>query len=231
MKVSNAVFPGIAAFLVALILHPAVFAIDCDDYERGSGDSLALELVTSDVVTPLDLTAPPGDTDRLFIVERRGTIRVFDLNTNTLLPTPFLDIESQVVTNIDNGLLGMAFHPDYATNGLFYVHYSHSNGDKIIGEYQVSATDPNFADPTNPAERVVLSYARSEDYHEAGSIVFGPDEYLYITSGDGGPAHDENNNAQNPLSFTPAGVFESTRDRTLMVASLPPWPTPHPCRM
>jgi glucose/arabinose dehydrogenase len=142
----------------------------------------------------------PGVSDRLFVVEKRGVIRVFDLNTSTYLADPFLDIDALVVNpvngNDERGLLGLAFHPNYANNGFFYVNYIDNSGgvgDTVVARYQVSA-NPDEADP-GTAE-ILLTLNQPDSNHNGGWMDFGPDGYLYIASGDGGGAGDPLRNAQ-----------------------------------
>ncbi|MDQ2694812.1 MAG: PQQ-dependent sugar dehydrogenase [Pseudomonadota bacterium] len=140
---------------------------------------------------PLFATAAPGDPQRLFVVERGGTIRILDLNSNSVGATPFLSIPN-VPTNGELGLLGMAFHPDFASNGFFYVNVSENSGptgiSTSIRRYQVSA-DPNLADPGS--ETRILSFSQPQANHNAGWIGFGPnDGFLYVPTGDGGGAND-----------------------------------------
>ena len=132
-----------------------------------------------------------GD-DRLFIVEQGGIIKIID--NNTTLSTPFIDISSQVSSSGERGLLGLAFHPDYTTNGRFFVYYSDNNGDSVISEFEVSS-DANIADATS--ETVLLTISQPFSNHNGGCIAFGPDGMLYIATGDGGSGGDPNDNAQN----------------------------------
>jgi len=135
-------------------------------------------------------THAPGDVNRLFVLEKRGRIMILDLNTQVVNATPFLDIDSRVVNGGSEwGLLGLAFHPDYANNGLFYVDYSR-NGDAAatIAEYKVTA-NPDVADFAS--ERVLMTIDDLQFNHNAGWLGFGPlDGYLYIAEGDGGNACD-----------------------------------------
>ena len=111
--------------------------------------------------------------------------------------TPFLDIQSIVNAGGERGLLGLAFHPGYQTNGRFFVHYSNSSGDTQISEFSVSASNPDIADPNS--EVMLLTVSQPFSNHNGGTIAFGPqDGYLYIGLGDGGGGGDTNNNAQNP---------------------------------
>lgn len=177
---------------------PGTSAYDCSPPD-GEVPALQLTEVVSGLDSPLLVTHPPDD-DRLFIVEREGTIRIHD---GSLLGTPFLDIEDLVLGPGDGlggyqeerGLLGLAFHPNYAENGLFYVHYSargsntdFSDGDTVVAEYQVSS-DANVADATS--ERIVLSATQPATNHNGGTISFGSDGYLYIALGDGGTGGSE----------------------------------------
>ncbi len=162
----------------------------------GGAAPLGTELVTSGLSRPVFVTHAPGDFDRIFIVEQRsgstGRIRIFDLNSGTLLPTPFLTVS--VATGNEQGLLGMAFHPDYANNGKFYIDYTRPGGDTIIAEYTVSS-DPNVADAGSAKQ--VLFVDQPFSNHNAGWIGFGPDGYLYVTFGDGGSGGDPGNRAQD----------------------------------
>jgi glucose/arabinose dehydrogenase len=128
---------------------------------------------------------------------RNGHVRVFDLNTNTLLPKPFLTIPS-VAGGSEQGLLGLAFHPDYASNGFFYVHYNRSSGATIVDRFQVSG-DPNVADPAS--RHPVFTTGQPFSNHNGGWLAYGPDGYLYLALGDGGSGGDPGNRGQN------TGVF------------------------
>ena len=162
--------------------------------------TLALTTVVSGLTGPLDLQRPPGD-NRFFVVEQRGTIRIIE--NGALLAGNFLDIQS--LTNFDNieqGLFGLAFHPNYSTNRLFYVNYTRPrNGDPnnlqetVIAEFQTLAGNPNQADPAS--ERILLTVPQPFTNHKGGQLAFGPDHFLYIGLGDGGSEGDPLNNGQN----------------------------------
>jgi len=142
---------------------------------------------------PVDI-ASAGD-DRLFIIEREGRIRIIERD-GTILPDPFLDITDDVRSSTqEQGLLSMAFHPDYANNGYFYLNYTNPNGDTYIARYSVSAGNPDLA---NPDSRFII-YTVSQPYsnNNGGDLNFGPDGYLYIALGDGGSGGDPGNRAQN----------------------------------
>ena len=145
--------------------------------------SLTLQEVASGLTFPVYLTSPPGD-DRLFVLEKGGSIRV--IRGGALLPTPFLDISGQVSTKTEEGLLGLAFPPDYATSRRFFVYYTDLAEDSRISVFRVS-DDPDRADPAS--EAVVLTVDQPGPSHKAGQILFGPDGFLYIGLGDGG-SHD-----------------------------------------
>jgi glucose/arabinose dehydrogenase len=147
--------------------------------------SFGLERVATGLSRPVFLTAPPGDAERVFIVEQQtGAIRILRLADRTLLPMPFLTVPG-LSTGNEQGLLGLAFHPDYASNGLFYVYFT--DPDSHVVRYQVSG-DPDLADATSATP--VLSWSQPQSNHNAGWIAFGPDDQLYIASGDGGSSND-----------------------------------------
>jgi Ca2+-binding RTX toxin-like protein len=151
--------------------------------------------VASGLSNPLFAASPPGDPGRLFVVEQHtGRIRILDLDTGQLNADPFMDLpDSSLAGGGEQGLLGLAFHPDYATNGLFYVNLTNASGDTEIREYR--RADANHADAGSG--RVVLSYDQPFSNHNGGWMGFGPDGFLYIASGDGGGGGDPQNNAQN----------------------------------
>ena len=150
---------------------------------------------------PLFLTNAGDGSNRLFVVEQGGTIRVFDNDASTSSMSTFLDISGQITSGGERGLLGLAFHPNYETNGYFYVNYTDGNGDTNISRFEVSGTDPDDADPNS--ETLILQYDQPYSNHNGGHIAFGPDGYLYIASGDGGSGGDPENNGQDPS--TPLG--------------------------
>ncbi|HET8625622.1 MAG TPA: PQQ-dependent sugar dehydrogenase, partial [Gemmatimonadales bacterium] len=175
------------------IVLALVFAPACSDIAGTPGDlGLTLELVTDQLQFPVDLTTPTGDP-RLFVVERAGRIRV--IRDGALLPTPFLDISDRVTTaGSEQGLLGLAFDPEYATNGRLVVNYTNLNGDTRISAFRVTA-DPDIADPNS--EELILGVPQPFANHNGGQLAFGPTGHLYIALGDGGGGGDPDDNAQN----------------------------------
>jgi glucose/arabinose dehydrogenase len=150
--------------------------------------SLTTTRVASGLARPVFVTAPPNDFDRLFILEQHtGEIKILDLNSGLIQPQPFLTVGS-LATGNEQGLLGMAFHPNYAENGLFYVDYTDETGRTNVRRFQTS-TDPNLADAGSGL--TVLTIAQPQSNHNGGWIGFGPsDGFLYISSGDGGGGND-----------------------------------------
>jgi glucose/arabinose dehydrogenase len=179
-------------------------------FSRASGQTLSLQpIVTTGITNPMFVTAPPGDTNRLFVAERAGTIRIINLANNSVNSTPYLSIP--VSTGGERGLLGMAFDPNFATNGRFYVNYSAPAsagadvGDQIIARYQANG-DPMTATTASPTEFRLLRLDRpssTTDNHNGGWIGFSPNNAnnLYIAVGDGGGANDTFNTAQNVNSL------------------------------
>ncbi len=159
------------------------------------GAGIRATLVASGLSQPLDLTAPPGDTARVFIVEKTGAIRI--LRQGAVLPTPFLDISSRVSSGTEQGLLGLAFHPQYAANGKLYVNYTDLAGDTHIVEFTASAD----LDRASSTGRELLFVHQPYANHNGGGLAFGPDGYLYIGLGDGGSGGDPGGRAQNPDSL------------------------------
>ncbi|MGH7469788.1 MAG: PQQ-dependent sugar dehydrogenase [Longimicrobiales bacterium] len=152
---------------------------------------IQLEVVASGLRNPVHLTAPASDT-RLFIVEQEGRIRI--IQNGQLLSTPFLDIVSRVGSGGEQGLLSVAFHPQYRTNGFFYVNYTDRSGHTNVERYTVTS-DPNRADPASARRLILIQQPYSN--HNGGHIVFGPDNMLYIAMGDGGSGGDPQNHGQD----------------------------------
>jgi glucose/arabinose dehydrogenase/plastocyanin len=163
-------------------------------------EQVGLDLVAEGLTSPVGLTSPDDGSGRLFVVDQAGEIRIIDEN-GTLLEEPFLNLTDQIVKLRpgfdERGLLGLAFHPDFTENGRFFVYYSAPlregapedwNHTSRISEFNVSAEDENRADPGS--ERVILEVDQPQFNHDAGSIAFGPDGYLYIPLGDGGGGND-----------------------------------------
>ena len=144
---------------------------------------------------PLFLTFAPDASDRLFVVEQAGRIHVLPNDPSVTATQVFLDIRGRVNAGGEEGLLGLAFHPDYSANGFFYVYYSVASPRRIrLSRFQVSA-DPDLADASS--ETIFLELDQPFSNHNGGMLAFGPDRMLYIASGDGGSGGDPQNNAQN----------------------------------
>jgi glucose/arabinose dehydrogenase len=156
---------------------------------------LRLVEVAAGLDQPLYLTAPAGDA-RLFVVEQTGRIRI--VSGGALLPTPFLNLSAKISAGGERGLLSMAFHPDYAHNGFFYVNYTDTQGDTRVERYHVGA-NANVADPASA--QLVLTVAQPYANHNGGLVTFGPDGYLYVGMGDGGSGGDPQGNGQNPAAL------------------------------
>lgn len=151
----------------------------------------AAVLVASGLSQPVALVAPPGDTARCFVAEKTGTVRI--VKGGQLLARPFLDIRDRVSAGSEQGLLDLAFHPQYASNGRFYVDYTDRSGDTHVVEFTVSANP----DSASAAEREILAVSQPYSNHNGGQLAFGPDGYLYVALGDGGSGGDPQGNGQN----------------------------------
>ena len=164
--------------------------------------TVALTRVGSGLERPVLLTAPPGDGERVFVVEQTGFVRV--IRDGSLLPAPFLDIHDEVKVSSEPGLLSIVFAPDYETSGLFYAAYNSTagNGDIHLSEFRRHATDPDLAD--RYSERILLTIPKPWENHNGGMLQFGPDGYLYLSVGDGDSG-----------TLYPPGYFAQRRDDLL----------------
>ena len=146
---------------------------------------IGLELVAGGFERPLAVANAGDDSGRLFIVEQRGRIRV--VTDGQVAETPFLDITDRIMAGGERGLLGLAFHPDFETNGRFFVDYSATNGDQVIAEYGLGL-DADTGDPDG--ERILIRLKDPSPTTTVAASAFGPDGYLYIAMGDGGSGGD-----------------------------------------
>ena len=185
----------LAGALFLAILPPALRAADSPPVPAAL-PAIQLTMLPGAVSGPVHVTNAGDGSGRLFVVEQGGYIRVF--KNGAYLPTDFLDIHTLVGTGSEQGLLSVAFHPNYASNGFFYVYYTDtiaSPGDITIARYQVSA-DPDVANPGSAQIVLVVPHPTNSN-HNGGQLMFGPvDHYLYIATGDGGSGGDPPNNAQ-----------------------------------
>lgn len=137
-----------------------------------------------------------GDS-RLFVVQQNGQIKIVSA-TGVVTATPFLNISTLISMGGERGLLGLAFHPNYATNGYFYVNYTNTSGATVIARYSVNTTNPNLAQTTGT---ILMTISQPFSNHNGGTIKFGPDGYLYIGMGDGGSGGDPQGHGQNKNSL------------------------------
>jgi glucose/arabinose dehydrogenase len=167
-----------------------------DDTPRFTADriSLSLEPVASGFASPVFVAGDGTGAGRLYVVEQAGRIRIIGPD-GTVGADPFLDISGRISTGGERGLLGLAFHPSYASDGRFYVDYTDPDGNTAISEMRRSAASPLVADPAS--ERVLLRIDQPYPNHNGGMLAFGPDGDLYVGMGDGGSAGDPEDRAQD----------------------------------
>jgi glucose/arabinose dehydrogenase len=192
----------VVAVAAALGAAPVASSTPAVAVSPGSGDggvttaaafTLTLTLFKSGFAKPVFLTSAHDGTGRLFVVEQGGKIKVI-ARDGTVLPTPLLDLSARVSKGSEQGLLGLAFHPSFRTNGKFYVDFTNLAGDTVINEYRLSPPGSNHV---TLAGRRVLTIGQPYANHNGGDIAFGPDGFLYIGMGDGGSGGDPGNRAQS----------------------------------
>src|SRR5690554_4109737 len=194
MKCSS---PAIASLLLLVMVFSCTSENGVKDH-RNDGQIILKEAFPQLSFTrPVDFQHSGDNSNLVFVVEQRGVISVFENDSTTENKMVFLDIEDQVEDEgNEEGLLGLAFHPDYDSNGYFYVNYTASNPDRtVISRFQVATTDENAAD--RASESVVLEFEQPYSNHNGGQLSFGPDGYLYIAVGDGGSGGDPQGHGQN----------------------------------
>lgn len=205
MRACQLVRAASALAIVGFVVTPAVAQAVCSGISKTSNTQLQTVAVVDGLVNrPVFVTSPPGDRNRLFILEQEGYIRIHKRGDDPSLFSTFLNISSKVNANPalnEMGLLGLAFDPNYATNGFFYVNYTESSNPffgphfSVVARYQVSAGNP---DQANAASEVrLLRFSQPETNHNGGWMAFGPDNYLYISSGDGGGGNDNHGTCGN----------------------------------
>jgi glucose/arabinose dehydrogenase len=182
---------GTPALVILVLILVSLVAVD-----RGwAAPTVHLQSIVSGLNSPLDFQSARDGTGRFFIVEQGGTIRI--VKGKKVLAPPFLNISSIIVSGGETGLLGLAFHPQYKTNGRFFLNYTRRVNGQLqtaIAEYHVSPTNPNLADSNSG--KVLLSFDQPFDNHKGGQLAFGLDGFLYIGTGDGGSGGDPFGNGQ-----------------------------------
>lgn len=194
-------FIKIALLLYVLIQSTAIKPVRAYQDNLGSPlknkaqfpESLGFEEIISGLASPVFITHANDGTNRLFIIEKAGYIRVF--NNNSLLSIPFLDVDSIVNSEGERGLFALAFHPGYQANGRFYIVYNNNSGALVLASFLRSPSDINVADSSS--QITLLTIPKNYSNHNGGTLAFGVDGYLYWSTGDGGGGGDPDNNAQN----------------------------------
>ena len=155
--------------------------------------AIGLQLLKSGFTNPLLVTSAGDGTNRLFVVEQAGDVRV--IKNHTVLPTPFLDLRGRISSGGERGLLGLAFHPDFPTHPYVYVNFTNPDGNTAVNRYTVNPASPDVAVFSSGVR--LLTIAQPYPNHNGGNLAFGPDGYLYIGMGDGGSSGDPQNRAQD----------------------------------
>ena len=189
-----------SSILLAGLLLPLIACFNSSEVDESTefaGYEPVVAFEGVEFARPVDLQYSGGENGHLFVVEQRGRIYVMENGAKTL----FLDMEDQVDDRgNEEGLLGLAFHPDYENNGLFFVNYTAGNNDRtVISRFKVDASNPLKANPQS--ETVLLEFSQPYSNHNGGGLDFGPDGYLYIGVGDGGSGGDPKGHGQNLKTF------------------------------
>ena len=222
-----------ATLLIALSIGPATPAAAAVVPSR---IHLGVTRIATGLSKPLLLTNAGDGSGRLVVVEQTGRIRI--IKGGKLLTAPFLDLSASVSGGNEQGLLGLAFHPGYRSNGKLYVSYTDRNGTSIVREYRVSGSNPDRVNGSSG--RTLLRLRQPYANHNGGNIAFGPDGDLYVGFGDGGSAGDPGNRAQNlgtlfgkllridvnrrtgtlPYGIPPTNLFSTWKKRSNILACL-----------
>ncbi|MBX7137138.1 MAG: PQQ-dependent sugar dehydrogenase [Oligoflexia bacterium] len=183
------------------VVNSLNFPLDDPAVVGGTGDPIELVRAFPNLTfnQPVLLTAPQDGTNRLFVLEKPGVIKVFQNTDSASSAAVFLDISSRVDQAGEQGLLGLAFDPDFATNRYFYIYYSALGGVRrsVVSRFRVTSGNPNLADAASESVVIQIPQNPSDSNHKGGMIAFGRDGMLYIGTGDGGGGGDSPNNAQN----------------------------------
>jgi len=168
---------------------------------QGQVTSFTAHQIVTGLSLPLFVTASPTDLQDIYVVEKTGQIKIVDATSGQVVATPFLDVSSQISTAGECGLLGLAFDPNFATNGFVYVDLVNTSGNTEVRRYHVNPGNPSQVDPASATLILTVNQPAGLTNHKGGWLGFGPDGDLYVALGDGGGAGDPNNNAQNPDSL------------------------------
>ena len=179
-RVAHAALRAIAAALACCFAGTGASALD-------------FSLVVKDLDQPVDVAFPDDASERMFIVEKGGLIKIY--SGGKIFAGPYLDVREKVSTQMEQGLLGMAFHPDFKENRKLFVYYTDKVGDSVLARYQTELANPNVV--SIDSEKILLRVRQPFANHNGGCIRFGPDGFLYIGLGDGGGSGDPNLAAQN----------------------------------
>ncbi len=189
MKLNKSVVTPVL-LLIAVSFFPAAKSI--------AQPNLIFVQQTSALTSPMDIVNAGDGSNRLFIVERAGRVRIF--SGGVLLPNYFLDIPDSTTTDGERGLLSIAFHPNFVNNRYFFIFYTTSNGSLRLTRFRTQAGDPDAADENTGTVLLTIPHP-GQSNHNGGKLNFGPDGYLYLSTGDGGGTGDPNNNSQNGNSL------------------------------
>ncbi|MCB1077539.1 MAG: PQQ-dependent sugar dehydrogenase, partial [Verrucomicrobiae bacterium] len=224
--------------VVSRLLAVMVFLV-CPLARAAFPEVALIPVSEGELVAPVEIVHAGDGSGRLFIADQRGKIQILLPSNGTVLATPFLDLGTSLVTQRsgydERGLLGMAFHPDYANSGAdgegkFYVYYSAPSPNEpgtvadpvdhrsVVAEFNVSTVDPNVA--IVESGRILLTFDQPQFNHDGGDLAFGPDGLLYISTGDGGSSDDNNAGHTGGDGSKPAGVLGNAQDRTKLLGKI-----------
>ena len=183
---------------VLLLFTVVPFLFSLSSFSQPTPVLIFTPVISSGLSSPVDVVNAGDGTNRLFIVQQGGTVRI--LSGGVLLPGSFLDIPDSISSGGERGLLSIAFHPNFINNRYFFVYYTNTAGDLRISRFQTQVSNPNVADKSTGVVLLTIPHP-SFSNHNGGKLNFGPDGMLYFGTGDGGSGGDPNNNAQNGNSL------------------------------